>query len=114
MALSINILNSIKEITGSFGGKVWEEVQVLGTVQPGEFKLQAGEMQANKTTGETFVSNQILVPNGDQMMPINIKADEIFDETTSFKLIQYIALRDIEGSKYTKGSKTIKAVAVIA
>lgn len=109
--MEINVLNILEETCGSFGGKVWDDVKVLATVTPDKYELKTS-VQVNKTTGDTFDSNQILISGSrpGTKIPVNIKSGEQISDEVVYDLVQFVALRDIEGSKFVKGSTTVKAV----
>jgi len=109
------LFSDVKDINGSFGGQVWKEVKVLGTLTPDQYDLEQNA-RVNKGTGEMFDSNQLLMkaPGTNETVAINIKSGEPIDGTLTYKLVQFVCLRDIEGTKYNQGSKVVKAVAVPA
>lgn len=93
MGLNANALSQLKVLANTFGGKVWEEGDTVCTVAPGEYELKVQNM-TRKSDGEQFQSRQILIPvGGGEIAAVNLRADEPADDTHTYQVNKYTALR---------------------
>ena len=105
----VNFFSAIAAVVTTYGGPVWEQIEVLGTVKDDQFEMTSKYFEPDGDR-EAFTSFSLKIVNGDQMVFVNIKSDEPTD-SDSYELVKFVALRDLPGTKVRGGDITIKAVA---
>ena len=111
--LDLQAINALKSAGAkSFGAQIWSEVQVLMTLTPSQYDLKIETIEAKAGSYDSFESRQlqIAVPGSNEVLVINLKANESADDTLNYKIVQFEALRDSDDGRITKGDLVLKAV----